>query len=117
VINKSYRTTTIHKKGKRIVRRAGFNLPPLSPLFLFHCFFSCSDFDTTISTWFPYSYAYKPVEGSTLFFSSSNQSSKFITGILKMGSKNGKPVLREEDLEDLARSSGLAPQEVVSYIF
>jgi hypothetical protein len=34
-----------------------------------------------------------------------------------MGSKNGKPVLREEDLEDLARSSGLAPQEVASYIF
>ncbi len=29
-----------------------------------------------------------------------------------MGSKNGKPVLREEDVEDLARSSGLTKDEV-----
>lgn len=29
-----------------------------------------------------------------------------------MGSKNGKPVLRDEDVEDLARSSGLTEDEV-----
>ncbi len=41
-----------HRKGKRIVLVGlGYGLgPPLSPLFLFHCFFSCSDFDTTTST-------------------------------------------------------------------
>jgi hypothetical protein len=69
----------------------------------------------TTLTWSRDYCAYKPVEGSNNF--SSYQFSKFIAGIFKMGSKNGKPVLREEDLEDLARSSGLAPQEVASYIF
>jgi hypothetical protein len=33
-----------------------------------------------------------------------------------MGSKNGKPVLREEDVEDLARSSGLTKDEVSSML-
>ena len=30
----------------------------------------------------------------------------------KMGSKNGKPILREEDIEALAKSSGLEAEEV-----
>ena len=31
---------------------------------------------------------------------------------ITMGSKNGKPVLREEDIEALSKSSGLEPMEV-----
>merc|ERR1712080_717027 len=33
-------------------------------------------------------------------------------GIVKMGSKNGKPVLREEDIQALSRSSGKDPAVV-----
>ena len=32
-----------------------------------------------------------------------------------MGSKNGKPVLRDEDVEDLVKSSGLSEDEVIMY--
>jgi hypothetical protein len=114
VIDKSYRTTTPQKKKEDSRTGLDWNPPPLSPLFLFTVL-SCSDFDTTTSTRFHYSSILINLSKDRNNFV-SNQSSKFFTGILKMGSKNGKPVLREEDLEDLARSSGLAPQEV-SYIF
>ena len=33
-----------------------------------------------------------------------------------MGSKNGNPVLRDEDVEDLVKSSGLSEDEVIMYV-